>query len=113
MTKYMVKTWEIDSQKGWNRVQALHPGIRHYRYTRGWALTPPTVRSDDWELRAEPVPRAIEGEYVPVSTFDQVVAARRKILAMTPADVKGFNAGTPASGPQVGPLTGAEPPYWI
>jgi hypothetical protein len=112
MTKYMVKTWEVDSQKGWSKVQALHPGIRHYRYTRGWPLVPaPPRETGQWELHLEPVLRPIDGDYAPLSKFDKeqelIRAVRRKVY------VKGESAGTPASGPQVGPLTETAPEYWL
>ncbi len=113
MTKYMVKTWEIDTQKAWSRVQALHPGLRHYRYTRGWplvpALNPPGP--SPWELHLEPVLRAIEGEYEALSSGDRqrdlIWAVRGKV------EVKGVSTGTPVSGPQTGPLTGTAPKYWL
>jgi hypothetical protein len=113
MTKYMVKTWETDTQKAWSRVQALHPGLRHYRYTRGWRLVPAlgTGGPSPWELHLEPVPRAIEGEYEALSRADRerdlIRVLRREV------DVKGFSTGTPVSGPQTGPLTGTAPKDWL
>jgi hypothetical protein len=111
MTKYMVKTWEIDSQKGWSKVQALYPGIRHYRYTHGWPLTPAPARSGDWELHLEPVPRAIEGEYVPLSKFDREEAFIRAVRGKV--EVKGDSAGTPVLPVLRQPLTGTAPEYWL
>ncbi len=112
MTKYMVKTWEIDSQKGWSKVQALYPGIRHYRYTHGWPLTPALPREiGQWELHLEPVPRAIEGEYVPVSKFDKEQAFIRAVRGKV--DVKGDSACTQALPVLRQPLTGTAPEYWL
>ncbi len=111
MTKYMVKTWEIDSQKGWTKVQALHPGIRHYRYTHGWPLTPAPVKSDDWELHLEPVRRPIEGEYVALSTEDRLQALLREIR-LGKMEVKGFSAGTLALS-EAKPLTEADSGYFL
>jgi hypothetical protein len=111
MTKYMVKTWEIDSQKGWSKVQALYPGIRHYRYTHGWPLTPALPLAGEWELHLEPVPRAIEGEYVPLSKFDREQAFIRAVRGKV--DVKGDSACTQALPVLRQPLTGTAPEYWL
>jgi hypothetical protein len=110
MTKYMVKTWEIDSQKGWTKVQALHPGLRHYRHTQGWRLIPEPASSGKWELHLEPAPRAIAGEYVPVSKYDMLVAAHRKLLR-TEVDVNGFSPRALAWVPTA-PLTETRPEDW-
>ncbi len=112
MTKYMVKTWEIDSQKGWSKVQALYPGIRHYRYTHGWVLTPALPReTGQWELHLEPIPRAIEGEYVPVSKFDKEQTFIRAVRGKV--EVKGDSACTQALPVLRQPLTGTAPEYWL
>lgn len=65
MTKYMVKTWETNKQKDWDRVQSLYPGIRHYRYTQGWIDKPVEAvkRPSDWELVAEHIARPPQGDY--------------------------------------------------
>jgi hypothetical protein len=114
MTKYMVKTWETDTQKAWSRVQALHPGLRHYRYTRGWALSPPAPRQEPsiWELHSEPIPRPISGEYEALSRADRerdlIRAVRREVeVKGTVLGVLAQDAGTPA------PLTGTAPGYWL
>lgn len=86
MTKYMVKTWETNNQKDWNHVQALYPGLRHYRYTRGWInkRAEPVEKVSDWELITEHIARPVEGDYDPLKS-DAGMAAFREFIQKVPS----------------------------
>lgn len=73
LLKYLKKTWEDGKHdsKSWARLQALYPGLNHYRMSRNWLpkATEKPVEPSEWQL----IPKhMVEYQSRPLDPIDEL-----------------------------------------